>query len=216
MSGFIFHAGAFYCPFVELVQATLKSPGELRVFDSVGRVTGLVDGKVVNEIPLSDYADNTVTLSFPKDSYSYEAVGTTKGAYGLMVTAVTQEGNITFVANDIPILSNEVHQYTIDWVALSQSEKGTVVATDSDGDGEFEWNVTAGIRLTPEELTLAIGMTDMNKDRVVNIIDISIVSKAYGSKPSDPIWNAVADLDKNGTVNIVDISIVAKDYGKIV
>lgn len=43
-----------------------------------------------------------------------------------------------------------------------------------------------------------------------------MVAIAYGSKPRDPNWNAIADLDKNGWINIIDITIVAKDYGKIV
>lgn len=56
--------------------------------------------------------------------------------------------------------------------------------------------------------------TDLNKDGSVNILDISIVAKAYGSKPGNPNWNEIADLDKNGITNIIDISMVAKDYGK--
>jgi len=56
--------------------------------------------------------------------------------------------------------------------------------------------------------------TDLNNDGVVNIIDISIVAKAFGSKPEDPNWNAIADIDKNGIINILDVSKVAKDFGK--
>lgn len=58
--------------------------------------------------------------------------------------------------------------------------------------------------------------TDLNKDRTVNILDITIVAAAYGSKPGDPKWNVLADLDMNGQVNIIDVTMVAKDYGKTV
>ncbi len=61
-----------------------------------------------------------------------------------------------------------------------------------------------------------IKQTDLNSDGAVNIIDISIVAKAFGSRPEDPNWNEAADLDNNELVNILDISIVAKDYGKTV
>lgn len=57
---------------------------------------------------------------------------------------------------------------------------------------------------------------DLNGDGVVNIIDIAIVARAFGSKPRGPNWNALADLDKNGWINIIDIATVAKDYGKTV
>ncbi len=64
---------------------------------------------------------------------------------------------------------------------------------------------------------------DLNGDRVVNILDISIVARAFNSHgpdipklgdPASPNWNETADVDKNGIVNILDIAIVAKDYGK--
>lgn len=59
-------------------------------------------------------------------------------------------------------------------------------------------------------------MTDLNKDGIVNILDISIVARAYGCKPKDPNWNEVADLNKDGVINILDISLIARDYGKTV
>jgi len=64
---------------------------------------------------------------------------------------------------------------------------------------------------TPQVLT-----TDINNDGKVNILDITIVAKAFGTKQGEPMYNEVADLDKNGHVNIIDISMVAKDYGKTV
>lgn len=51
-------------------------------------------------------------------------------------------------------------------------------------------------------------------DRSVNILDITIVATAYGSKQGEPKYNELADLDENGQINILDISMVAKDYGK--
>jgi hypothetical protein len=64
--------------------------------------------------------------------------------------------------------------------------------------------------------TLELSLSDLNKDGTVNILDITVVATAYGSKSGDPKWNALADLDKNGTINILDIALIAKDYGKTV
>jgi hypothetical protein len=58
--------------------------------------------------------------------------------------------------------------------------------------------------------------TDLNKDGSVNILDIFIIAKAFGSKPGDPNWNAVADLNKDNVTNILDVFAVARDYGKTV
>jgi len=56
--------------------------------------------------------------------------------------------------------------------------------------------------------------TDLNKDGVINILDIAIVAAAYGATPQHPSWNPIADVDKNGIINILDVAKIAIDYGK--
>jgi len=58
--------------------------------------------------------------------------------------------------------------------------------------------------------------TDLNQDGIVNIIDISIVAMAFGTKEGDENYNVLADFDENSEVNILDISIVAMEFGKTV
>jgi len=55
---------------------------------------------------------------------------------------------------------------------------------------------------------------DLNGDGIVNIVDVSIVAKAFGSRPGDPAWNETADMDENGVINIIDVAKVAKEFGK--
>jgi hypothetical protein len=126
------------------------SPVELRVYDSQERVTGLVEGEVKSEIPKSVYYNGTITLFSLADSYHYELVGTAAGSYGLGVTSVVDGEATTFTAADIPTISGAVHQYTIDWDALSEGE-GVTVQVDSDGDGEFEHIFTSDNELTQRE-----------------------------------------------------------------
>jgi hypothetical protein len=59
-------------------------------------------------------------------------------------------------------------------------------------------------------------VVDLNRDGKVNILDITIVARAYGGKPGSINWNEIADIDQNGLVNILDIAMIAKDYGKTV
>lgn len=53
--------------------------------------------------------------------------------------------------------------------------------------------------------------TDMNKDGVVNIVDIAKVARSFACKPGDSRWIPTADLDRNEIIDIVDLSRVAKD-----
>ena len=57
---------------------------------------------------------------------------------------------------------------------------------------------------------------DFNEDGNVNILDITIVARAFGSYLGHPMWNPIADVaEPYDIINIVDITKVAKEYGKI-
>jgi alpha-tubulin suppressor-like RCC1 family protein len=144
---------AHFDAFVNIVIA--HSPVELRVYDSQNRVTGLVNGIVKEEIPNSSYnsTNTTVVINPATDSYYYQVAGTGAGTYGLEVkVGYFLVGQTTsFNATDIPILSGAIHQYTIDWDALSQGQPGVTLQIDSNGDGKFERTITAGNELTADE-----------------------------------------------------------------
>jgi len=55
---------------------------------------------------------------------------------------------------------------------------------------------------------------DVNADTKVDILDLSIVSKAYGSTFGGPKWNPCADVNDDGKVDILDTSMVSKNFGK--
>jgi parallel beta-helix repeat protein len=57
-------------------------------------------------------------------------------------------------------------------------------------------------------------MPDLNKDGIVDILDIAMVGRAYGSTPADSNWNQYCDVDYSGSVDIADVAIVARNYGK--
>ena len=58
--------------------------------------------------------------------------------------------------------------------------------------------------------------TDLNNDGTVNILDIAIVTAAFGTRPGDERWNETADLDNNELIDILDVARVARDYGKTI
>ena len=142
-------------PVIENVEIIgLHSPAELRVYDSQGRLTGLVQGDVRNEILNSYYYHGHVALFDPTGFYRYEVVGTKQGEYGLTVVSVQDEEATAFTTTDVPTTSGAVHQYTIDWDALSQGGEGTTIEIDSDGDGTFEKTINAGTTFAGVEVRL--------------------------------------------------------------
>jgi hypothetical protein len=55
---------------------------------------------------------------------------------------------------------------------------------------------------------------DVNADGRVNILDVTIAARAFGTRQGNERWNANADMDENGVINIIDLSAIAKEYGK--
>ena len=183
-------------------QAKLCSPGELTVYDLQGRVTGLVNGEVRIEIPNSDYYQDNVIVFSPSDSHRYEVVGTDQGTYGLNITFVSGGEEITFEANDIPTSPESVHQYTIDWDALSTGEEGVILNIDNDGDGEFEQSIITGPTL---EAPVSVDeYTETNLGRVgydrrtgrfsVNATVTNTSNTAIGS----PVWFVIESINNPG------------------
>jgi hypothetical protein len=137
----------------DAIQATLNSPGELLVYDAQDRVTGLINGAVIEEIPNSSYnsTSKTVLISPATGSYYYQVAGTDSGTYGLEIIYSADGQTVTFSATDIPTSSGAMHRYTTDWDALHQGEEGVTVRIDSDGDGIFERTITSDNELTGNE-----------------------------------------------------------------
>jgi hypothetical protein len=85
------------------------------------------------------------------------------------------------------------------------------------GEYRVSLNVTKyGLWNTTAATIIVTFVTDLNRNGQVNILDIFIITKAYGSKPGDENWNTIADLNKDNIINILDVFAVAWDFGKTV
>jgi hypothetical protein len=102
-------------------------------------------------------------------------------------------------------------QFTTDkyedvWPAITQAHdiKIWVVWTSNRGDQpDGNWDVYYRTSLP----------ADINEDGVVDIKDLSIVSKAFGTFKNEPDYNPDADVNKDGVVDLADLTIVAYDLG---
>jgi peptidoglycan/xylan/chitin deacetylase (PgdA/CDA1 family)/PKD repeat protein len=82
------------------------------------------------------------------------------------------------------------------------------------------WVVSFTYTHSTHYITLALNPSrlrgDVNNDGRVNMLDVSMVAAAFGSKPTDTRWNSAADLASNGIIDIRDIAIVARELGNTV
>ena len=56
-------------------------------------------------------------------------------------------------------------------------------------------------------------LCDLNEDGMVDVRDVSIVTKALGSKPGDSNWNPKADVNGDGVVDENDRNVVNAFFG---
>jgi len=177
---------------------SLFSPGVIQVEDSQGRISGLVNGEIKEEIPFSVYdnINKTVTIFFPTDSYNYIVRGTDEGEYGLTIYLTDDKKAEMVTAADIPISNNTIHRYGVDWEKIFNGEKGASLQIDENGDGIFEKNVLFDNNLNYEKFILETETNiDFNPD-------------ALNLKSKGKFVTVYIELPEGFDVNQIDIASI--------
>lgn len=77
-------------------------------------------------------------------------------------------------------------------------------------DSEGKWDIkTLTLKVLPH-------IADLNEDGEVNIIDMSIFARAFGSYPGHERWNSRVDLNSDEKINILDGVIIARSFDQCV
>ena len=190
-----------------------RSPVELRIYDSQGRVTGVVDGVELEEIPNSVYDNRTetATILFSNESVTFEVEGTAAGTYELEVTSVLDGQIAAFNTMNIPITVDTTHRYRIDWPALSQGGQGIIVEKDLNGDGIYEFSTSvSGGNVTLRDVTMknsAYYFTVSGSEETKNWLNTSIPSVnttgicvfMNGTRLVFPSVDPLGSISTNGT-----------------
>jgi Ca2+-binding EF-hand superfamily protein len=56
---------------------------------------------------------------------------------------------------------------------------------------------------------------DINHDGQIDIVDITMVARAFGSKSRDQNWNPDADINNDGKVDDLDMYMVEEMFKKV-
>ena len=135
-----------------------KGKYELRYYDSSGRVAGMINGEMKEEIPnfnSSEYEGSNMNL-IPQDVDMYEIFGIKEGNYRLNVIGSDGENLIGFSATNIPIFPGETHRYELDRDAIYEEGVGAIFSIDVDSDNDFEIEIDVDSDFTCEEFILQI------------------------------------------------------------
>lgn len=55
---------------------------------------------------------------------------------------------------------------------------------------------------------------DVRPDGEIDVRDIAIATKAFGSYPNHPRWNLYSDINQDGEIDVRDLALIAANFGK--
>ncbi len=70
------------------------------------------------------------------------------------------------------------------------------------------------LNITNQNVFARVHIGDVNGDGTVNVLDLTIVSLAYGNFEGEPDYNPAADLNEDGVVDMRDLVVVAMHLGE--
>jgi hypothetical protein len=125
---------------------------------------------------------------------------------------VTAYVNMTFIQNrTIPVQSGLCGNVTFSWnTAAFAKGNYTLSCSSQPVPGETD---TADNNFTDGMVYVGVP-GDVDGNHKVNVIDILMVAKAFGTNSQSSNWNPNMDVDCNNKVDVIDILITAKNFGK--
>ncbi|MGD0160757.1 MAG: PKD domain-containing protein, partial [Candidatus Bathyarchaeia archaeon] len=142
--------------------------------------------------------------------------------------------NVTVTAVDLATYSEMVNITVYANTTIIGSQNVTLPSGNST-DFTFAWNTTAfaygnytvsacAVPLTNETNPATSSFTggsvavtimgDVNGDFKVDMKDIALVARAFGSKPGSSNWNPNADVNSDGKIDMKDIALVGRNFGQ--
>ncbi len=122
----------------------------------------------------------------------------------IQVSAVSLSGTTT-TAN------GELFSFAVNLKAITTNTSVNPTATVSDGTATSVLENVQGASLQSQQTPSLVG--DMNGDCKVDMIDINIILRSFGTTQGQAGYNPAADLNSDGKINIVDLAMLAINYG---
>jgi hypothetical protein len=124
----------------------VRSPVDLQITDASGRMAGMVNGKIKEDIPGSAYdpETNSVAVLMTDAPFTYKVTGTQTGDYGVEIISIRNGKKVIFNNPVIPIQKGEIHSFTLDFNKLFAGQKGVTMSVDTKGNGTINKVETFG------------------------------------------------------------------------
>jgi len=127
--------------------------------------------------------------------------------------------NCSYIATDIHTVYADLDNGSVSGGNYWSDYNGTDSNHDGIGDTPQVLIDTSRGALIQDRYPLMAPLTrfllsDVNRDGTVNILDVFLLAKSFGSGRGQLTWNPNCDINDDGLVNILDIVTVARNFGK--
>lgn len=206
--------------------------GMLDNFDLSGTLSNWVDN---SEMTFTNDAPATFSIGSTTVTWTATDPSGNEASCEFTVTVIPEYATLNGNVSDL--LGCGEREITLAIYDSESSEMGELVVTtiDSNGDydtpdfpiGTYDIYVTVQGYLTKlySEVLIENGSNeldisgiipgDLNSSNGVNIVDVSIMSAAFGSSTGDGNYNFLADFNCDGGINIIDVSILNVSFGLV-
>lgn len=192
--------------------------------------SGFSENNTIKGNTIINNSDTGIYLDNSGGNGIYENTLEKSGEYGIQIQGSQQRRNNTIYHNNL--VKNKRHVFIADpnnvvfdvWDSGHPSggnywNDGSHVDAQGDGLADTPRMIDANNTdryplMSPYWYWKNPIVGDLNRDMRVDIKDLAIPAKGYGSYPGDPNWNPFADLNKDNRIDIKDLALIAKNYGK--
>ena len=189
--------------------------------DGIGDTPYTIDANNIDHYPLMNLwspQDVAVTNVMPYKTVDGQG-------YGLNITVTTADlgaypetFNVTIYANTTSIGSQNVTSSTGTSANVTFTWNTKNIPYGNYTIGAYAWPLpgetnTANNNCTGGNVIVTIP-GDINGDFTVNLSDLTLLAKAYNSKPGDKNWNPNADINSDGVVSLSDLVIMGRHYNQ--
>jgi archaellum component FlaF (FlaF/FlaG flagellin family) len=183
-------------------------------------LTSLIDTNTPDSYLLDPDIHNAPGVALDHATYTYSAITPSLSvSISPSSASVAVNQSLLFTSNVSGGTAPYSYQWYLDGSAVSGANSSSwTLALQTMGNCSVYLNVTDSLGNSANSNQASVSVAhffgDLNNDNKVDITDVAVVAKAFGSSPNQPRWNAQADVNQDGKVDITDVALVAKHFGQ--
>lgn len=156
----------------------VHSPVDFYILDNSGRITGMNNGIIYEEIPYSVYLNNNKTVVLFKllNNYSIRVNGNSDGSYGLEIRESKPNNDNWILLDNINIKENDTHFFDDIDIQFSNGTEIFTFGIDSSHDNNIDTNVTVNSLILPINASFESNPNNGHAPLLVNFYDTTNVT----------------------------------------